>query len=275
MPKTIIKPRQQFSLRSFKEILHYRDLLLTLAYRDFRVRYAQTLLGFLWAFIQPLFTLGIFYLIFSQAIQIDTGNVPYLVFALTGLSAWSYFAFVMSQSGGSIINAQEMVKKIYFPRLIIPLSKAIVGLVDFAVVSLFLIIMMIYHGVALQINALWVPVFIIAILITSLSIGIWLSALSIRYRDFQHVIPFMVQIGLYATPVAYPAEFILQRLPDWAQVVFFLNPMAGVIEGLRWALFGLAEPNPLMWVSMSIVIALFFTGIYYFKKVERDMADIV
>lgn len=275
MPKTIIKPRQQFSLRSFKEILHYRDLLLTLAYRDFRVRYAQTLLGFLWAFIQPLFTLGIFYLIFSQAIQIDTGNVPYLVFALTGLSAWSYFAFVMSQSGGSIINAQEMVKKIYFPRLIIPLSKAIVGLVDFAVVSLFLIIMMIYHGVVLQINALWVPVFIIAILITSLSIGIWLSALSIRYRDFQHVIPFMVQIGLYATPVAYPAEFILQRLPDWAQVVFFLNPMAGVIEGLRWALFGLAEPNPLMWVSMSIVIVLFFTGIYYFKKVERDMADIV
>lgn len=246
-----------------------------MAYRDLRIRYAQTALGLLWAFIQPAATLLIFTVVFGRAVKVDTGPIPYPVFAIAGMTAWTYFAFVLNQSGNSIIGAQEMVKKIYFPRLVIPLSKALVGFVDFAIAFLILILLMIFYGIAPSSNIIFLPLFIFLTVIAGLAVGIWLSALTIRYRDFQHVVPFMVQFGLYATPIAYPSETILNNLPDWGVILYYLNPMAGIVEGFRWSILGGEMANEYVWLSFSLVIVLFITALIYFKRVERIMADIV
>lgn len=275
MQKIIIDSKVKKVGINFKELYAYRDLFLTLAYRDYRVRYAQTFLGFAWALIQPLTTLLIFFLVFGKVAKVDTGDIPYPLFAICGMATWSYFSFVLNQSGTSIVGAQEMIKKIYFPRLIIPLSKATVGLIDFAITCLFIIAMMIYYGFTPSINILFLPLFTIVGILAALAVGIWLSALTIRFRDFQHIIPFMVQFGLYATPIAYPVELVTHSLPKWASILYFLNPMAGVVEGFRWSLLGTATPSVYSYISFSIIVFLFFSGLYYFKRMERVMADIV
>lgn len=275
MNKIIVDANKgRFSL-NLKELFAYRDLFLVLAYRDLRIRYAQTFLGLVWVFLQPIITLLIFTLVFGRFVKVDTGGVPYPVFALCGMSAWTYFSFVMNQSGNSIIGAQEMIKKIYFPRLIIPLSKAVVGLVDFFVALLLLIILLIVYQVPVSINIVLLPLFILMTVISSLAVGIWLSALTIRYRDFQHVTPFLVQVGLYVTPIAYPSEMVMGSLPKWGAVLFYLNPMAGIVEGFRWSVLGLEQPHALSYLSFSVVILLFITGLLYFKRVEKIMADIL
>lgn len=266
------KPKWHINL---KELWAYRDLFYILAYRDLRVRYAQTFLGLLWAFIQPLATLVIFTVVFGKVAEVDTSGIPYPLFAVCGMASWSYFSFVLNQSGNSIIGAQEMVKKIYFPRLVIPLSKALVGFVDFAIAMLFVVILMIYYGFIPSANIIYLPIFIILTIISALAVGIWLSALTIRYRDFQHVVPFLVQFGLYATPVGYQAKDVINRLPDWASLLYYVNPMAGIVEGFRWSLLGGDPPSIFAYFSFSIVILLFITGLLYFKRVEKVMADIV
>ncbi|WP_296623262.1 ABC transporter permease [Marivirga sp.] len=266
------KPKWHINL---KELWAYKDLFYILAYRDLRVRYAQTFLGLLWAFIQPLATLLIFTVVFGKVAVVDTSGVPYPLFAVCGMASWSYFSFVLNQSGNSIIGAQEMVKKIYFPRLVIPLSKALVGFVDFAIAMLFVVILMIYYGFIPSANIIYLPIFILLTIISALAVGIWLSALTIRYRDFQHVVPFLVQFGLYATPVGYQAKDVIQRLPDWASLLYYVNPMAGIVEGFRWSLLGGDPPSIFAYFSFSIVILLFITGLLYFKRVEKVMADIV
>ncbi|RUA31627.1 MAG: ABC transporter permease [Bacteroidetes bacterium] len=266
------KPKWHINLR---ELWAYRDLFYILAYRDLRVRYAQTFLGLLWAFIQPLATLLIFTVVFGKVAVVDTSGVPYPLFAVCGMASWSYFSFVLNQSGNSIIGAQEMVKKIYFPRLVIPLSKALVGFVDFAIAMLFVVILMIYYGFIPSANIIYLPIFIILTIISALAVGIWLSALTIRYRDFQHVVPFLVQFGLYATPVGYQAKDVIKRLPDWGSFLYYANPMAGIVEGFRWSLLGGDPPSIFAYFSFSIVILLFITGLLYFKRVEKVMADIV
>ena len=266
--------KSRFSI-NLKELLDYKDLFLILAYRDLRVRYAQTFLGLAWAFVQPAATLLIFTVVFGRAVKVDTGGIPYPVFAITGMTAWTYFAFVLNQSGNSIIGAQEMVKKIYFPRLVIPLSKALVGFVDFLIAFAILFVLMIIYRVSLSANIVFLPVFILLTIISALSVGIWLSALTIRYRDFQHVVPFLVQFGLYATPIAYPSETIINNLPKWGIVLYYLNPMAGVVEGFRWSILGGMPPNQFANLSFGIVVLLFFSSLIYFKRVEKVMADIV
>jgi lipopolysaccharide transport system permease protein len=266
------KPKWKINL---KELWQYRDLFLILAYRDLRVRYAQTFLGLLWAVIQPLATLIIFTVVFGRVAKVDTGDIPYPLFAVAGLGAWSYFSFVLNQSGNSIIGAQEMVKKIYFPRLVIPLSKAIVGFVDFAIAMAFIIILMFYYGISPSSTIIYLPIFILLTVISALAVGIWLSALTIRYRDFQHIVPFLVQFGLYATPVGYQAKDVIKNLPEWGTYLYYVNPMAGIVEGFRWSIIGGDAPSIYAYFSFSIVILLFFSGLYYFKRVERVMADIV
>ena len=263
-----------FSL-NLKELFSYRDLFLILAYRDLRVRYSQTFLGLTWAVLQPLFTLGIFTLVFGRFVKVDTGDVAYPVFALCGMVAWTYFSFVMNQSGNSIIGAQEMVKKIYFPRLVIPLSKAMVGLVDFLIAFILLIGLILYYDVSISPNIFLLPFFLLLTIISSLAIGIWLSALSIRFRDFQHVTPFLVQVGLYATPIAYPGEVVIHSLSRFGVFLFYLNPMAGIVEGFRWSILGHGSLHNMSFISFGMVVILFVTGLFYFKKVERTMADIV
>ena len=275
MKRIVVDASQKSYSLGLRELVEFRDLFLILAYRDIRVRYAQTLLGLAWAAVQPLATVLVFTIIFGVVARVDTGGTPYVLFAMSGLVPWSYFSFVVFQSGTSIISAQEMVKKVYFPRLVIPLSKAIVGFVDFAVSFLFLIVLMLYYQYDLTSRILFLPLFILLTVFSSLAVGIWLSALTIRYRDFQHVVPFMVQIGLYVTPVGYRSADVLARLPEWAGVLYFLNPMAGVVEGFRWSLLGGLPPSPLAFVSFLVVAVLFVSGLYYFRTVERTMADLV
>lgn len=260
---------------NLKEFFQYKDLFLVLAYRDLRVRYAQTFLGLLWALIQPLSSLIIISIVFGKFVNVDTGNTPYPVFAIIGITIWTYFSFVLSHSGSSIIGAQEMVKKIYFPRLIIPMSKAIVGLVDFGVAIILLVILFVYYKIIPSANVIFLPIFIFLTIISSLAVGIWLSALTIRFRDFQHITPFLVQFGLYLTPVAYPTEIVVGNLPKWATFLFYLNPMTGIIDGFRWCLLGGLAPSGYFWISISVVFILFITGLLYFKKTERIMADII
>lgn len=257
------------------ELIRYRDLFTALAYRDYRVRYAQTFLGFTWAFLQPTATLIIFTVVFGRAARIDTGPVPYPLFAVCGMAAWSYFAYVLSQSGTSLIGAQEMIKKIYFPRLIIPLSKAAVGFIDFGITAVLILLLMLYYGIAPSSHIVFLPLFAGMGIVTALAVGVWMSALTIRYRDFQHVVPFLVQVGLYATPVAYPAALVTDNVPHWASVLYFLNPMAGVTEGFRWSVLGTDPPTALSYLSLSVTVLLLFAGVWYFRSVERVMADLV
>ena len=275
MGKIIVDANKRSFSLNLKELFSYRDLFLILAYRDLRVRYAQTFLGLSWAVVQPLITLIIFTLVFGRFVKVDTGDIPYPVFALTGMVAWTYSAFVMNQSGNSIIGAQEMIKKIYFPRLVIPLSKAVVGLVDFSIAFLLLSILLMYYRIPISANIFMFPVFLLLTILCSLAAGIWLSALSIRFRDFQHVTPFLVQVGLYATPIAYPGEVVIGTLPDWGVFLFYLNPMAGIVEGYRWSILTHGSLHIVSFISYGMVVILFFTGLFYFKRVEKVMADIV
>jgi lipopolysaccharide transport system permease protein len=258
-----------------RELFAHRDLFLTLAIRDLKVRYAQTVLGLAWAVVQPLATLIIMTLIFGRAVRVDTGGTPYPLFAIVGISAWGYFAFVIKESGGSIIGAQEIVRKIYFPRLIIPLSKAAVGLMDLLVALVMMVCLFLWYGIAPGTHAVAAPLYLLLIIVFALGIGIWISALTIRFRDLQHVVPFMIQFGLFVTPVAYPSSAITASLPHWAQVLYFLNPMAGVVEGWRWSILGVGDPGGLGWLSLASGGILFFSSFIYFRSMERVVADLV
>lgn len=274
MHKTIIKSGKKSIFPNIKELIRYKDLFLTLSWRDFKVRYAQTTIGLLWALLQPLVTILILSMIFDKFAKVET-PVPHLVFTVAGMSIWTYFSYVLTNSGNSIIANQGMVKKIYFPRLIIPLSKAVVGLIDFGITFLILVVLMLYYQIVPSVNVWLAPVFVFIGMLAALGAGIWLSALTVRFRDFQHVLPFIVQIGLYVTPVAYPAEVATRELPNWAATLYFMNPMAGVIQGFRWSIFGGTPPDGLFWVSLVMVIVLFISSLFYFRYVEDEMADYV
>ena len=275
MMKTIVDAKKADFSFGFHELLKYKDLFLILAYRDYKVRYAQTFLGFIWAFVQPLITLSIFTLVFGKAAKVDTGEIPYPLFAIIGMSAWTYFAFVMNQSGSSILSAQGMIKKIYFPRLVIPLGKAVVGVIDFLIVSIFIVVIMAFYGVSPSQNIFFLPIFFLINVLAALGVGLWLSALTVRYRDFQHITPFLVQFGMYATPIAYPAELVTENVSYWISIIYFLNPMAGVVEGYRYSVLGTGGIDSFSYMSFTLVLILFVSGVYYFRKVEKVMADIV
>jgi len=269
--KTVIA-KNRGKLIDLRELFHYRELLWMLAYRDYRVRYANTYLGFGWAVIQPLLTLIIFILVFNKAAKVQTGETPYAVFAMTGMWAWSYFAYVLTQAGQSVIGAQSLITKVYFPRIIIPVSKSIVGFIDFLISLLMLTTLMVYHRTAPAATFPFVLLFIFGIILFSNAVGIWFSALTIRFRDLTYVIPFIAQLGIYVSPVAYPSTLI----PEQYKALYYLNPMAAIIDGVRWSLLG--EPLPetrYLLYSAAITLVLLLSGIYYFRRVERVMADIL
>lgn len=273
--KVIIDANKSVLSLDLKELFSYKDLFYTLALRDFKVKYAQTFLGFAWAFIQPFMTLIVFALVFSRGLRLNTGEIPYILFAACGLAAWTYFSSVMNQAGNSIIGSQGMVQKIYFPRLIIPLSKALVGLIDFFIALLIIFLLLIFYQYTPSPNIVFLPFFILMAVVAALGVGIWLSALTIRYRDFQQIVPFLVRFGMFFTPVAYPASIFADRIPNWALIIYYLNPIAGVIDGFRWTVLGTDPPNILSYVSFFVVILLFISSLFYFKKVERTIADII
>jgi len=209
--------------------------------------------------------------VFGTVAKVDTGDVPHALFTIAGLSAWTYFSTLLTSAGTSIVGAQSMIKKIYFPRILIPLSKAISGLVDFAITLICLFGLMLYYGYSPGPYILWLPFFLFIALVSGLAGGILASALSVRYRDFTFVIPMLVRLGLYATPIAYQASAV----PEAYKTIYYLNPMVGVVEGFRWSLFGASSPDNAMFYSIGIIFIIFIIAIIYFNKVEKVMADIL
>ena len=271
MEKTIINAENKSWFPDFGELYRYRQLLFSLAWRDIRVKYAQTYIGLLWAFINPIFNLIVLSFVFGVVANVETNGVPHVLFTIASLSAWTYFSTLFSEAGNSIVGAQSMIKKIYFPRLVIPLSKALSGLVDFGITLICLLAIMIYYGVLPGPNAIYLPFFILLALISGIVGGVFISALSSRFRDFTFIVPMVVRLGLFITPVAYSSTSI----PEKYKLVYFLNPMAGVVEGFRWSLLGTEPPDPYMFYSIGILFILSIVGFVYFAKVERVMADIL
>ncbi|MFK7936378.1 MAG: ABC transporter permease [Saprospiraceae bacterium] len=269
--KTVITPYRHPLNIPWQELWQYRELLWTLAYRDFRIRYAQTFIGIAWGVINPLLTLLILSFVFGVVAQVPTNGTPHLVYTLTGLCAWTYFAQVVGEAGTSIVGAQDMVQKIYFPRLIIPLSKAVTALIDLVIVLGLLAILLVIYQIPLTPKIIWLPLFILLAILCGLAGGIWLSALTIRFRDFRFITPLLLRLGMFATPIAYPTSAV----PESYQFLFYLNPMAGVVDGFRWSILGGTPPHDWAWLSFSLLFLLFVTGLIYFNSVEREIADII
>ncbi|GAB5538469.1 MAG: ABC transporter permease [Salibacteraceae bacterium] len=274
MTRIIIKPRK-FTPLSFRELGEYKELFWSLAFRDFKVRYAQTSIGIAWALLQPLISLLILNLVFGKFAKVDTNGLPHILYASSGMACWTYFSFVLTNTGNSIISSQQMLKKIYFPRIIVPVSKSIVGLIDFGIALGIIAGLMVYYQITPSSNIIFLPFFILINIMGALGIGIWISALTIRYRDFKYIVPFMVQIGLYITPVAFPSKYAMDMLPDGLLHLYFLNPAAGIIDGFRWCLFNNTPINGLVVLSLISALFFFITGVIYFQRVENKIADIV
>ena len=268
----IIDARQGALTQQLRDFWHYRELLYFLAWRDFKVRYKQTALGAAWAIIQPFFTMVVFSIFFGYLGKIPSDGLPYPVFAYCALLPWALFAHALTESSNSLVNNQSLLTKVYFPRLIIPIAPLFVGLVDFGIALVVLLGMMLFFGIAPGIAILATPLFVLFALCTALAVGMWLSALNVQYRDVRYTIPFLTQLWLFATPVAYPSSL----LPEPWRSLYGLNPMAGVVEGFRWALLGQTQaPGPLIAVSVGAVLALLIGGLWYFNKMEQTFADIV
>jgi len=279
-PPLVIVPTHGWRSVDFREVWRYRELLGLLAWRQVTVRYKQTILGATWAVIQPLMTTGLFAGLFG--LLMGRGNeptmpgVPYIVSTFCAMLPWQLFANSVGQAGNSLITNRAMIQKIYFPRLILPFSTVLAALVDFGVALIALVVLMLCYGVVPTWAVLTLPLFIALAVIASLAVGLWLSALSAIYRDFRYVIPFIVQLGMFVSPVVYATASIRGKLPDWAFVLYGLNPMAGVIEGFRWALLGTSDPPGLLLVLSAAMTALILlAAMYYFRRMERTFADVI
>jgi lipopolysaccharide transport system permease protein len=271
-PSLVIEPSSGWVPLSLKELWEYRELLFFLTWRDIKVRYKQTVLGAAWAIIQPFSVMVVFSVIFGRLLKVPSDGIPYPVFSYCALLPWQLFAHSLDQSGNSVVASQSLITKVYFPRLVIPISTVLAGLVDFAIAFSLLVVMILYYGILPSAAIVTLPLFLLLLIATSLACGLWLSALNVQYRDVRYTIPFLTQFWLYATPVAYPSSVV----PGNWRVLYGLNPMAGVVEGFRWAVLGTSEcPGPLLVVSSAVVLILLVSGLYYFRRMEDTFADVV
>jgi len=268
----VLRPTRGWRSIDFGELWAYRELLYIFAWRDLKVRYRQTLLGAIWVMGQPLVTMLIFTLLFNRVAKIGTGtSVPYPLFVLSGTLIWSFVSSAINRAGNSLIGASYLISKVYFPRLVVPLSNVVSDIVDFVIAALLLIPAMMWYGVAPSPHVVLAPLVLILAGVFALGAGLWVAALNIEYRDIRILVPWVLQIAMYATPVVYP----LSALPAKYQFVAKLNPMTGIAEAFRWALFGTPiAPLPLVW-SIVVAVSLLFSGAYYFRRVERRFADIL
>ena len=268
----VIQPRRHLFALDLKTIWEYRELLYFLVWRDLKVHYRQTLIGAGWVILQPLTTMVIFTLVFGKFAQIPSDGLPYPVFVYSALLPWNLFASSLNRGTSSVVGNAQLVSKIYFPRLILPVSGVLSPLVDFAVAFVILVGMMIWYRTLPSWGILALPLFLLLAVLTALAVGLWLSALNVRYRDVGHAIPFLTQIWMFASPVAYPISVV----PEKWRLLYSLNPMSGVIEGFRWALLGGQGPDfGLIVISSGMVLVLLLSGIVYFKYTERTFADVV
>jgi lipopolysaccharide transport system permease protein len=275
VPVIVVKPSRGWVSLKLNELWHYRELLYFLTWRDIKVRYKQTVLGAAWAIIQPFFTMVVFSLFFGKLAKVPSDGIPYPIFAYAALAAlvpWTFFANGLSQSSNSLVDNANMLKKVYFPRLVVPLSSVISGVVDFILAFTVLLGMMLFYGIYPTINVLWLPFLLLLTLATSLGVGLWLSAMNVQFRDVRYTVPFLTQFWLFATPIAYPSSLLSE---PW-RTLYGINPMVGVVEGFRWALLGTdTAPGPIILVSSLVALALLVSGCFFFRRMEKTFADVV
>jgi len=270
-PVTLIEPRRGWHMLDWRELWAYRELLWVLTARDVKVRYKQTALGAAWAIIRPVLTMVIFSVVFGQLAKMPSDGYPYPVFVYAALLPWTFFAAAVSASGQSLVGSANLVSKVYFPRLIIPLSSIGAGLVDLAISTAVLLAMMAWYGVGFTWNLLAAPLLLAGVVFAALGVGTLLSALTVAYRDFTHLTPFLVQIWMYVTPVIYPVSLV----PEPWRWLLYLNPMAGLIEAFRSAFLGKAFDLGGIGLSFAVALVIFALGVAYFERVERRFADII
>lgn len=268
---TVIERPKGWRALDLNELWAYRELLWVLSMRDVKIRYKQTILGFAWAIIQPFMMMVVFSIFFGHLAQLPSDGIPYPIFVYVGLLPWTFFANSVSVSGNSLIGSAQLISKVYFPRLIIPMSAMGSSLVDLLVAAGVLLVMMLWYGIGWSLNLLFVPVLVVAVAFAALGVGTLLSALTVAYRDFRYVLPFLIQLWMFVTPVVYPTSLVPVR---W-QWIFYLNPMAGLIEGFRSAFIGKPFNFLALAISMTVAVILFLIGVAYFEKVERRFADII
>ena len=271
-PTLRIAPSKGWVSLKLNELWEYRELLHFLIWRDIKVRYKQTALGAAWAIIQPFFTMVVFSLFFGRLAKVPSDGIPYPIFSFAALVPWTFFANGLTQSSNSLVGSANLITKVYFPRLTIPIASVLSGIVDFVLAFVVLLAMMLYYGIMPTLNVLWLPLFLLLALIASLGVGLWLSALNVEYRDVRYVVPFITQFWMFVTPIAYPSSL----LPEPWRTLYGLNPMVGVVEGFRWALLGTkTAPGPLIAVSSTAALLILITGAFYFRRMEKTFADIV
>ncbi|MDL2121668.1 MAG: ABC transporter permease [Deltaproteobacteria bacterium] len=270
-PINIIKPRSGWQIIDFKELKEYRDLFYFLVWRDVKVLYAQTILGFSWAILQPLIQVLIFTIVFGKVAKLPTDGIPYILFSTVAIIPWTYMSQAMTQSSQSLISGQHMLGKVYFPRLIFPLTSVLAKLVDFGISMLIILGAILYYRVVPTWNLLLFPLFVMLMVSISAGVGMWLSAMAIRFRDVKHAMPFAVRMLMYTAPIVYSASSI----PETYRIIYSLNPIVGVIEGYRACLLGTPMPWPYIWPGMITAALLLISGAFYFKRMERVFVDVI
>jgi lipopolysaccharide transport system permease protein len=269
---TVIQPHSGWADLKLGQLWRYRELAYFLTWRDIKVRYKQTALGAAWAVLQPVITMVVFTIIFGHFAHIPSEGAPYPIFAYTGLLPWTFFAYALTQGANSLVTNANLISKVYFPRLVIPLAAALAGLVDLAIAFGLVLVLMVYYGVHPTSALLLLPAFVVLALATALAVSLWLSALNVQYRDVRYTIPFLTQIWLYATPVAYPASLVHGKF----STILALNPMTGVVEGFRWAILGKSDVNATtLFISSCMTGILLAGGLFYFRRMERHFADVI
>ncbi len=268
----MIRPQTGWGGLSLAELWEHRELLYFLTWRDIKVRYKQTVLGAAWAVIQPFFTMVVFSLFFGRLAGVPSDGLPYPVFSFAALVPWAFFANGLNQSSNSLVGSANLIRKVYFPRLVIPLSSVMSGIVDFCLAFLMLLGLIYYFDLSPTRNVIWLPVLLALALATALGVGLWLSAMNVQFRDIRYTVPFLTQLWLFCTPIAYPSSLLGE---PW-KTVYAINPMAGVVEGFRWALLGLdPAPSRMILVSALAAVGILLSGFFYFRRMERTFADVV
>jgi lipopolysaccharide transport system permease protein len=272
LPVVSIGPSRGRVSLELGDLWRYRELLYFLVWRDVKVRYKQTVLGAGWAILQPLAAMIVFSLFFGRLAGIPSDGVPYPVFSFAALVPWTFFAQGLTQSANSLVANQDLITKVYFPRLAIPIATVLAGVVDFAIAFLVLLGLMLFYGIVPSMRVFWLAPLLLLAFVTALGVGLWLSALNVRYRDVRYVVPFLAQLWLFATPIVYPSSLLAQ---PW-RTLYGINPMAGVVEGFRWALLGTdTAPGPILAASAAAAFALLVSGALYFRRMEKTFADLV
>ena len=272
VPVTIIEPSKGWISLNLRDLWEYRDLLYFLTWRDIKVRYKQTVLGAAWAIIQPFFTMVVFSLFFGRLAKMPSDDIPYPIFSYAALVPWTFFANGLSQSASSLVGSANLIKKVYFPRLVVPISAVISGGVDFVLAFVVLLGMMLFYGIVPTTAVAWLPLLLLLALVTSLGVGLWLTAMNVQFRDVRYAVPFLIQAWMFATPIAYPSSLLDE---PW-HTLYGINPMVGVVEGFRWALLGTeTAPGAIVLVSALVAVGLLISGAFYFRRMEKTFADVV